>query len=141
MQKLRGIALLKSADMINKEIQVLERQIRDQSAAMLGYASMKITDMPKGKQMPAGMDKVLANKDELEITQRETIACLYEQLREAEILLQSEKNAEMRIVMRIIYVEKRPANYAQKLMKMSRSGIDRIIKRVKEKYGENKEAV
>lgn len=141
MEKLTGLELLRSAKYISKEILVIERGIREQSAAMQGLSSLRISDMPKSQKMPEGMDRVLANKDELERKQRESVSVLYVMLGEVEEMLQKERNPDMRLVLRVMYVENRPAREAQKLLNFSKSTLERINRRVKEKYGKNNEAI
>ena len=135
MEKLKGLDLLKATKYISKEIQVIEREIREQTAAMQGLSSMRITDMPRSTKLPEGMDRVLANKDELEREQRETVAELYMMLREAEHMLRSESDPEVRLIMRVMYIEDRPAKDAQRLLHMSMSTLMRLKGRVKLKYG------
>jgi DNA-directed RNA polymerase specialized sigma subunit len=136
MEKLKGLELLKATKYISKEIQVIERAIQEQTAAMQGLSSMRISDMPRSKKMPEGMERVYANKDELEREQRETVAELYTMLRDAEELLQKEKNADMRLILRVMYVENKPAREARRLLHLSKSTIDRIHRKIKEKYTE-----
>lgn len=135
MEKLTGLDLLKAAKNIRTEIDLIEREIREETARMQGMSSMKFDDMPRSRKMPEGMDRALAKKDELEREQRNSVADLYEMLGETERILQKEGDPELRLIMRVMYVENRPAKDAQRLLHMSMSTLDRLKRKVKLKYG------
>lgn len=132
------LELLKGLRYITLEISVLEQSIMKQKADMQGYSSTKIDDMPKGQALPAGLDKPMAAKDALERAQRESIALLYERKRMAEEILRKEQNPDMRLLMRLHYVEGKPMAEVCRYMFMGKATACRINKKIREKYAKRK---
>ena len=130
--------LLRGLRYITLEISVLEQSILKQKADMQGFSSMRITDMPKGNALPEGLDRPMAAKDALEREQRESIAKLYERKRAAEKILREEPDADMRLLMRLHYVEEKPMADVCRYMFMGKATACRINKKIRDKYARRK---
>ncbi len=133
-----ALELLKGLRYIRLELSVLEQRIRKQEVEMRGFRSLTISDMPRNQHMPEGLDRAVAAKEALEREQRESIACLYEKMRTAEQLLQEEGDADMRVLMRLYYVEEKPLSEVCRCMYMGKAKACRINKKVREKYARKK---
>jgi DNA-directed RNA polymerase specialized sigma subunit len=133
-----ALDVLKGLSHVRVEIGVLEQRIIRQKVEMQGLSSVRITDMPRSPHLPEGLDRIMAAKDALELEQRKSIAKLYERMRSAELILQEEDDPDMRVMMRLYYVEEKPFRDVFNCMYISKAKACRINAKIREKYEKQK---
>lgn len=130
-----AINLLKGLHYIRIEVKILDQRIKRQHLEMQGISSARLGGITRSHNLPEGLERMVAKKDELERAQEKSIVRLYEQMKAAEELLRTEDDPQMRLLMRLLYVEEKKLHEVSKCMYVSKATAERINKRVKEKYG------
>lgn len=117
-RKNRDIALLEKVKDMEAEMEALERKLQWQRDR-LKQVTRYIASGPRGAGQ-CGMDEVMATLDELERDYREKVKTYRKELRRGERILNGIESQQMRLFVRLMYMDKQNPGDVRKKMGLSR---------------------